>query len=221
MRKYSFFKSKGARLHSKLGEMWWTGQTAGSRSTGGTCEGATAECIKYCYAKRGNFLFPSVTEAYRKMTFGVLNELTQVFADFRLQLDNAKKPPLIIRFNESGDFVSMLHFIEVVCLAVDYPQIQMYAYTKATRYLDEYYTRFGDQLPSNLHILVSNAEALAKYTDKRNVNAFVVDQRGSEAPSGVLRCPGYNTKGRRTGMRCSECGLCFCTSGKEIHVNEH
>lgn len=220
MRKYGFFKPRGGG-HSKLGTMWWTGQTAGIPEEGGTCESATLECAKYCYAKRGNFNYPSVKAGYAKMTSGVRDELQRVFADFRNQLNNAKKPPSVIRFNESGDFVSFQHFMQVVYLGVDYPQVEMYAYTKCTKYLDEYFACLGEQLPDNLHILISDSKSLARYANKRNINAFVVDQRGKEAPTGVLRCPGYTAKGIKTNIKCTECGICWTTSNKEIHCHEH
>lgn len=219
----------------KLGEMGYTGSTAGKCANGGTC-GDDVTCEGFCYALRGDFMFPSVRNGLAKMAHGYRYELERVFADFRSQIDNARKPFAIVRINHSGDFVSIDHLMQWVYLAQDYPHIRFYMYSKRYDFLRMMWDAIGE-LPDNLFYNHSICGEYGRrewdeFKHHRNVNAFIVDERGHKVERGftggkVCRCKSYDVNGKRDPKHpCSDCKLCFggkngYTYGLEIHCYEH
>jgi len=104
------------------------------------------DCIKYCYAKKGNYNFPSVRKGLNKRY-----ELSKT-ADFipKMNATILLERPTHIRIHDSGDFYSIDYLNKWVSIAKQNKEVIFYAYTKSIKFFID-----GLKLPSNLKIIFS------------------------------------------------------------------
>ena len=117
-----------------------------------TCPFADS-CIKYCYAKKGNYTrFPVVQELMEKKyelskTDNFVNLITN---------EIIKKKAKYIRIHDSGDFYSVKYLNKWVQIAKDNKEVIFYAYTKSIKFFKR--TKKNNNnwlLPKNLKIIFS------------------------------------------------------------------
>ena len=86
-----------------------------------------SECIKFCFAKKGTYLYKNVRDKYETNY-----QLTKQdnFTDL-IQTEIDKKKPNYIRIHSSGDFYSPKYLQKWIKLAVNNPDIIFYGYTKS------------------------------------------------------------------------------------------
>jgi hypothetical protein len=105
------------------------------------------DCIKYCYAQKGNYRFPSVKKGLNKRY-----ELTKT-AEF-VPMMNATlllERPTHVRIHDSGDFYSVAYLKKWIQIAKDNKDVIFYAYTKSIKFFIDYQIN----LPKNLKIIFS------------------------------------------------------------------
>ena len=114
--------------------------------TGKTVCPFAKDCIKYCYAQKGNYKYPSVIKGLNNRY-----ELSKT-ADF-IPKKNATiilERPTHVRIHDSGDFYSPEYLQKWVDIATQNKDVIFYAYTKSIKFFIN-----GLKLPKNLKIIFS------------------------------------------------------------------
>jgi hypothetical protein len=110
------------------------------------------DCVKYCYAQKGNYRFPSVKKGLNKRyELSKKNEfITIMNANILLER------PTHVRIHDSGDFYSIDYLNKWVQIANDNKDVIFYAYTKSIPFFKP--SKKSDTsflLPKNLKIIFS------------------------------------------------------------------
>jgi len=116
------------------------------------------DCIKYCYAQKGNYTFPSVIK-------GLNNRYELSKTDEFVPKMNATiilERPTHVRIHDSGDFYSVEYLNKWISIANDNKEVIFYAYTKSIKFFIN-----GLKLPKNLKIIFSEG---SKTDNLINVN---------------------------------------------------
>ena len=126
--------------------------------TGKTVCPFAKDCIKYCYAQKGNYKYPSVIK-------GLNNRYELSKTDYFAPKMNATiilERPTHVRIHDSGDFYSIAYLKKWVSIAKANTDVIFYAYTKSIKFFVN-----GLLLPKNLKIIFSEG---SKTDDLINVN---------------------------------------------------
>tara|TARA_R100000655_G_scaffold83636_1_gene123193 strand:- start:383 stop:982 length:600 start_codon:yes stop_codon:yes gene_type:complete len=116
------------------------------------------DCIKYCYAQKGNYTrFPKIGELMEKKY-----QLSKTDNFILLMNEEIKrKKATHIRIHDSGDFYSPKYLEKWVDIAIQNTNIIFYAYTKSIKFFKDI------KLPKNLKIIFSEG---SKTDNLINVN---------------------------------------------------
>jgi len=114
--------------------------------TGKTVCPFAKDCIKYCYAQKGNYKYPSVIKGLNNRY-----ELSKT-AEFvpKMNATIILERPTHVRIHDSGDFYSIAYLNKWVQIANDNKEVIFYAYTKSIKFFID-----GLKLPKNLKIIFS------------------------------------------------------------------
>ena len=117
-----------------------------TRSGKVTCPFADS-CVKYCYAKKGNYTrFPVVQDLMeQKYKISKTNNFIPLMNE-----EIQKKKATHIRIHDSGDFYSIAYLNKWVQIAKDNKEVIFYAYTKSIKFFVD-----GLTLPKNMKIIFS------------------------------------------------------------------
>ena len=110
------------------------------------------DCVKYCYAQKGNYRFPSVKKGLNKRYELSKKEEFVTIMNANILLER----PTHVRIHDSGDFYSVDYLNKWIQIAKDNKDIVFYAYTKSIPFFKrskEMNTTF--LLPKNLIIIFS------------------------------------------------------------------
>ena len=111
------------------------------------------DCVKYCYAQKGNYKrFPGVGQGMEKRF--ALSKTLSFIPLVNKEIKSKKIDAL--RIHDSGDFYSRDYLNKWVTIAKDNPNVNFYAYTKSLPYFK------GVTLPNNMDIIFS----VGGYKDK-------------------------------------------------------
>jgi len=126
--------------------------------TGKTVCPFAKDCIKYCYAQKGNYRYPSVIKGLNNRY-----ELSKT-ADFvpKMNATIILERPTHIRIHDSGDFYSIAYLKKWVSIAKQNKDVIFYAYTKSIKFFID-----GLKLPKNMKIIFSEG---SKTDNLINVN---------------------------------------------------
>ena len=121
-----------------------------------TCPMADA-CVKFCYAKKGAYIWSNVKPAFEKRY-----ELTKT--DNFVEAMNAeirKKKPDYVRVHDSGDYYSPKYLKKWIEIAINNPNVRFYSYTNMIDML------LKASLPSNYDIIFSDSGKQKHLIDER------------------------------------------------------
>jgi len=124
--------------------------------TGKTVCPFAKDCIKYCYAQKGNYKYPSVIK-------GLNNRYELSKTDDFVPKMNATiilERPTHVRIHDSGDFYSIAYLKKWVTIANDNKEVIFYAYTKSIKFFIN-----GLKLPKNLKIIFSEGSKIDNLID--------------------------------------------------------
>ena len=121
--------------------------------TGKTVCPFAKECVKYCYAQKGNYRYPSVIKGLNNRY-----ELSKT-ADFvpKMNATIILERPTHVRIHDSGDFYSIDYLNKWISIANDNKEVIFYAYTKSIKFfkMDLFPKTDTLLLPKNLKIIFS------------------------------------------------------------------
>jgi hypothetical protein len=105
------------------------------------------ECVKFCYAQKGAYIWSNVKPAFEKRY-----ELTRS-AEFVSKMSDElmKKRPDYVRVHDSGDYYSKAYLQKWIDIANLFPEIKFYSYTNSVAMLKE------ANLPSNFDVIFSDS----------------------------------------------------------------
>ena len=111
-----------------------------------TCPFADA-CVKFCYAKKGAYIWSNVQPAFEKRyqlskTDDFVNKMNQ---------EIIKKKPDYVRVHDSGDYYSKAYLRKWLAVAIHNPQVRFYSYTNCVEMLK------NTNLPDNYDIIFSDS----------------------------------------------------------------
>tara|TARA_R110000824_G_scaffold130041_1_gene291699 strand:- start:974 stop:1573 length:600 start_codon:yes stop_codon:yes gene_type:complete len=134
--------------------------------TGKTVCPFAKDCIKYCYAKKGNYKYPSVVK-------GLNNRYELSQTDEFIPQMNATiilERPTHVRIHDSGDFYSPEYLNKWVTIAKQNKDVIFYAYTKSIKFFIG-----GLLLPNNMKIIFSEGsktDELINVREHRHARIF-------------------------------------------------
>lgn len=104
-------------------------------------------CVKFCYAKKGTYIWSNVQPAFEKRY-----QLSKTDA-FVSEMYNeiVKKKPDYVRVHDSGDYYSKKYLNKWIDIALLFPEVKFYSYTNMVEMM--LYT----SLPSNFDIIFSDS----------------------------------------------------------------
>jgi hypothetical protein len=111
-----------------------------------TCPMADS-CVKFCYAKKGAYIWSNVKPAFEKRY-----ELskTDAFVD-KMYDEIVKKKPDYVRVHDSGDYYSKKYLNKWIDIANLFPEVKFYSYTNMVQmFLDT-------DLPENFDVIFSDS----------------------------------------------------------------
>ena len=103
------------------------------------------ECVKFCYAKKGAYIWGNVKPAFERRY-----ELTKT-SDFIVEMNAEiqKKKPQYMRVHDSGDYYSREYLQKWIEIAKNNPNVRFYSYTNMVELFKEI------TLPENYDIIYS------------------------------------------------------------------
>ena len=121
-----------------------------------TCPMADS-CVKFCYAKKGAYIWSNVKPAFEKRY-----QLTRTdqFVD-AMNAEIAKKKPDYVRVHDSGDYYSPAYLKKWIQIAIDNPSVRFYSYTNMVKMI------LNTSLPSNYDIIFSDSGKQKHLIDER------------------------------------------------------
>ena len=105
------------------------------------------ECVKFCYAKKGAYIWSNVKPAFEKRY--ELSKTDQFVS--KMYDEIVKKKPDYVRVHDSGDYYSKKYLNKWIDIALLFPEVKFYSYTNMVEMM--LYT----DLPSNYDIIFSNS----------------------------------------------------------------
>lgn len=105
------------------------------------------ECIKFCYAQKGAYIWSNVKPAFEKRY-----ELSKTAAFIGKITDELlKKRPAYVRVHDSGDYYSKEYLQKWIDIANLFPEIRFYSYTNSVAMLKD------ANLPANFDVIFSDS----------------------------------------------------------------
>lgn len=115
------------------------------------------ECVKFCYAKKGAYIWSNVKPAFERRY-----ELSKT-DDFvnKMYAEIVKKKPDYVRVHDSGDYYSKKYLDKWINIANLFPEIKFYSYTNMIQmFLDT-------DLPDNFDIIFSDSGKQRHLIDRK------------------------------------------------------
>ena len=115
------------------------------------------ECVKFCYAKKGAYIWSNVKPAFEKRY-----QLTKT-DDFveAMNAEIRKKKPDYVRVHDSGDYYSRAYLKKWIDIANSNPNVRFYSYTNMIDMM------LKTSLPSNYDIIFSDSGKQKHLIDER------------------------------------------------------
>ena len=105
------------------------------------------ECVKFCYAKKGAYIWSNVKPAFEKRY-----ELTKTdeFVS-KMNEEIRKKKADFVRVHDSGDYYSKAYLHKWIQVAIHNPNVKFYSYTNMVEMFKNI------ELPDNFDVIYSNS----------------------------------------------------------------
>jgi len=105
------------------------------------------ECVKFCYARKGAYIWGNVKPAFEKRY--ELSKTDQFVGAMYNEI--IKKKPDYVRVHDSGDYYSKAYLKKWIDIALLFPEVKFYSYTNSVLMLK------AADLPSNFDIIFSDS----------------------------------------------------------------
>ena len=105
------------------------------------------ECVKFCYAKKGAYIWSNVKPAFeRRYQLSKTDDFVEA-----MNAEIRKKKPDYVRVHDSGDYYSRAYLHKWIAVANDNPDVRFYSYTNMIKMF------LNVSLPSNYDVIFSDS----------------------------------------------------------------
>ena len=105
------------------------------------------ECVKFCYAKKGAYIWSNVKPAFeRRYQLSKTDNFVEA-----MNAEIRKKKPDYVRVHDSGDYYSRAYLHKWIAVANDNPDVRFYSYTNMIKMF------LNVPLPSNYDVIFSDS----------------------------------------------------------------
>lgn len=156
------------------------------------------ECVKFCYAKKGAYIWSNVQPAFEKR---YQLSKTNDFVD-AMNADILKKKPDYVRVHDSGDYYSPKYLAKWIQIAKDNPNVRFYSYTNMVDMM------LKTSLPDNYDIIFSDSgkqknlinERKHRHTKIFSSNSDLISAGYIDSSSIDLMATKWFSKNHRVGL---------------------
>lgn len=164
-----------------------------------TCPMADA-CVKFCYAKKGAYIWSNVQPAFEKRY-----QLSKTDKFISAMNDEIKrKKPDYVRVHDSGDYYSKAYLNKWIAIAIHNPTVRFYSYTNMIDMIKK------TELPENYDIIFSDSgkqKHLIDETNDRHTKIFT--SSGSLNAAGYVDSSDYDLNATKWYSKSKKVGLIF------------
>jgi hypothetical protein len=115
------------------------------------------ECVKFCYAKKGAYIWSNVQPAFEnRYQLSKTNYFVGAMND-----EIKRKKPDYVRVHDSGDYYSKAYLQKWIKIAIHNPDVKFYSYTNMVDMI------LNTSLPSNYDIIFSDSGKQKNLIDER------------------------------------------------------
>ena len=115
------------------------------------------ECVKFCYAKKGAYIWSNVQPAFEnRYKLSKTNYFIGAMND-----EIKRKKPDYVRVHDSGDYYSKAYLQKWIKIAIHNPDVKFYSYTNMVDMI------LNTSLPSNYDIIFSDSGKQKNLIDER------------------------------------------------------
>ena len=157
-----------------------------------------APCFKYCYARKGNFVYKTVKSGIEKNYEAYLNNPKGFFDVIDAELTMI--PYKFFRWHSSGD-IPCEDYLDRMCkLARKHKETRFLCFTKRFEMVNEYLDHH--RKPSNLVLVFSNWKDWKCDNPHNLPTAWVKFNEETEIPTNANECPGFCGECAKTNNSC-------------------
>ena len=180
-----------------------------------TCRHDAPCAKKYCYATKGNWLYPNVKESLTNNLACYIANPTQYFDDIIEYLNGGLVTYRFFRYHSSGDIIDANYFRGMVRVAKKCKSVKFLCFTKKFEIINDYLSS-GEKIPNNLHIVFSAWDKNFKVDNPFNLPVTYVDfankSMNPDIPELSIPCTGS----------CPECLACWSLKkGQSVVFHQH
>ena len=178
-----------------------------------TCR-KNAPCAKGCYARNGNYKYPSVMKSHAENFAAYVESPTNYFDTVDKYIKKHKTE--YFRWHGAGDIVDETYLKGMVKVAKNNPDTHFLAYTKQFEIVNKYLDK-GYRFPKNLKVLFSNWDKNFNISNPYGRPMTFVKFKNAELTpelpvKGATVCPGS----------CENCKKCWeLRKGQSVIFNQH
>ena len=207
--------SSAPRLHISGGNMKLGAIMNISLPPVATCHNC-GSCKHYCYAVRSYNRLPDTAAAWNENYLLFITDPDRYFNE----ISAAVKLQRFFRWHVSGDIVSGAYFAGMIRVALENPNTQFLAFTKAYQIVNAAIAA-GAVIPSNLHLLFSAAPGV-EMPNPYNIPECHINF-SDPALNTFHGCAGYihYCGGNCTECAINGCGCFFLVPGDVTIINQH
>lgn len=158
-----------------------------------------------CYALKGRYLFPNVTEAQERRFQSLKHPLWVQAISWSIK----KRKCDYFRWHDSGDLQGMWHLINIVEVALICPDTHFWLPTRENALVSQYLSTMGS-FPKNLVVRMSGA-MLDGYAPIKFFNTSTTVSKSADAT-----CPAY-----QQGGKCGSCRSCWDPVVRNVAYPRH
>lgn len=115
------------------------------------------KCVKFCYAKKGAYIWSNVKPAFEKRY--ALTKTDQFISAMTKEIK--KKRADYVRVHDSGDYYSPKYLQKWLTIAKNNPSVRFYSYTNSIQFIKELET-----IPANFDFIFSDSGKQVDLIDK-------------------------------------------------------
>ena len=115
------------------------------------------KCVKFCYAKKGAYIWSNVKPAFEKR---YQLTKTDLFID-AMDAEIKKKKADYVRVHDSGDYYSPTYLQKWLKIALKNPEVRFYSYTNSIQFIKDLET-----IPTNFDFIFSDSGKQVNLIDK-------------------------------------------------------
>ena len=141
------------------------------------------ECVKFCYAKKGAYIWSNVKPAFEKRyQLSKTNDFVEA-----MNAEIRKKKPDYVRVHDSGDYYSTAYLKKWIEVAIHNPSVRFYSYTNIFSDSGKQKKLINERQHRHTKIFSSHSDLVsAGYTDASSIDLMATKWFNSSNKVGLI-----------------------------------